>query len=110
MNSVMSWKVYLALALMYLSEGIRLLLLLPLMQLAGLDVQQGNIGRLAELASAMLNATGLRLMLTTVLILCGFISGLHAMISTSSRSFPVRSPVERSHFARTGPVRRPGGL
>lgn len=82
--SMMPRKAFLALALMVcvnLSEGIGLLLLLPLMQLAGLDVQQGSVGRLAELISALMTGAGLRLTLTTVLILYVFISSLQAMLS-----------------------------
>ena len=48
---VMSWKVALIIALMgclSLTEGIGVLLLVPLLQLVGLDVRQGGMSQLAE--------------------------------------------------------------
>ena len=66
----MSWKIALALALMLCSsvlQGAQLLLLVPLMQLVGLDVQQGSVGWLTELVSSIFAAVGLRPTLITVL-------------------------------------------
>ena len=54
--NVMSWKVALALGLMVclsLMEGISLLMLVPLLQLVGLDVQQGALGHIAEFVSSI---------------------------------------------------------
>ena len=66
----MSWKVPLALTLtlcLSLTQGIQLLLLVPLMQLIGLDVGQGSVGWLAEIVSSVFAAIGLRPTLITVL-------------------------------------------
>jgi ATP-binding cassette, subfamily C, bacterial len=66
---VMSWKVALALALMIcqsMSQGAQLLLLVPLMQVVGLDVQQGSVGWLAEFVSSIFAAIGVPLTLITV--------------------------------------------
>lgn len=67
---VMSWKVGLALALMLcqsLTQGAQLLLLVPLMQLVGLDVQQGSVGWFVELVSSIFTLAGIHPTLTTVL-------------------------------------------
>jgi ATP-binding cassette, subfamily C, bacterial len=75
----MSWKVVLALALtlcLSATQGAQLLLLVPLMQLVGLDVQQGSIGWLAELVSSIFAAIGVRPTLITVL-------GAFVLFSTS---------------------------
>jgi ABC-type transport system involved in cytochrome bd biosynthesis fused ATPase/permease subunit len=51
-----SWKAALALGLMVslsLMEGIGLLMLVPLLQLVGLDVQHGTLGRIAQLLSSL---------------------------------------------------------
>lgn len=80
---VLSWKVALALVLMIclsFTEGIGLLLLLPLMQLVGLDVQQGSIGQLAELVSSISAAIGLRPTLIEVLGFYVVIISAHALL------------------------------
>lgn len=67
---VTSWRVALALALMLfrsVSQGAQLLLLIPLMQLVGLTVQQGYVGRLAKLIRSGFEAMGASLTPTTVL-------------------------------------------
>ncbi len=59
-----------ALALMLcqsVTQGVQLLLLVPLMQLVGLDVQRGSVGGLAELASSAFAAIGVRPTIVTVL-------------------------------------------
>jgi len=79
---VMSWKVALALALMVclsLTEGIGLLLLVPLMQLVGLDTQQGSVGRLVEFVASIFAALGVRPTLIAVLGLYVLIIGAHAL-------------------------------
>jgi ATP-binding cassette, subfamily C, bacterial len=66
---VMSWKVALVLALMLcqsLTQGAQLLLLVPLMQVVGLEVQHGSIGWFAEFASSIFAAVGVPLTLITV--------------------------------------------
>lgn len=81
--SVMSWKVALALALMVclsLTEGIGLLLLVPLLQLVGLDAQQGSMGRLAEIVSSLFAAVGVRPTLIAVLGLYVLIISMHALL------------------------------
>ena len=80
---VLSWKVALALVLMIclsFTEGIGLLLLVPLMQLVGLDVQQGNVGRLVGLVSSVFAAIGLRPTLIAVL-------GFYVLIITTRALF-----------------------
>ena len=69
---LMSWKVVLALALMAcvgLTEGIGLMLLLPILQLVGLDVQQGTVGQLAAFVSSVFALMGVR---PTLIIMLGF--------------------------------------
>jgi ATP-binding cassette subfamily C protein len=68
----MSWKVTLALGLMVclgLTEGVSLLMLVPLLQLVGLNVQQGTLGRIAELISSIFANIGLQ---PTLIIVLGF--------------------------------------
>jgi len=67
---VASWRVALALVLalcVSVTQGAQLLLLVPLMSLAGLEVQQGTVGRLNELASSLFAAVGMRPSTVTVL-------------------------------------------
>lgn len=66
----MSWRVALALALMVcqsVTQGAQLLLLVPLMQLVGLDVQQGSVGWLADLVASVFAVVGVPPTLITVL-------------------------------------------
>jgi ATP-binding cassette subfamily C protein len=66
----MSWRVALALVLMLLlsaTQGAQLLLLVPLMQLIGLNVGQGSVGWLAQVVASAFEYIGLPLTLTTVL-------------------------------------------
>jgi ATP-binding cassette subfamily C protein len=67
---VMSWKVAVALALTFclsVIQGAQVLLLVPMMQLVGLDVQQGSVGWLAGLVSSVFEAVGLQPTLVPVL-------------------------------------------
>ena len=67
---IMSWRVALALVLslfISVAQGAQVLLLIPLMQLVGLDVQQGSVGQLAEFVSTAFATVGLRPTLLTVL-------------------------------------------
>lgn len=75
---LMSWRVALTLALMLcagLTEGISLLLLLPLLQSMGLDVKQGPTGQLAGVISTAFAMLGLhpslgKVLLVYVLLVC----------------------------------------
>src|SRR5574337_806549 len=81
--SVMPWKVALALALMVclsLTEGIGLLLLVPLLQLVGLDVQQGSLDGVARFFLSAFTAIGMRPTLIAVLGLYVLIIGTHALL------------------------------
>ena len=63
-----SWKVGMALVLMLcvsVTQGAQLLLLVPLMQLVGLDVQQGSMSWLADFVSSALAIVGMRPTLVT---------------------------------------------
>jgi ATP-binding cassette subfamily C protein len=66
----MSWRAALALVLTLLAsatQGVQLLLLVPLMQMVGLDVQQGAVGDFARLAGSAFELVGIPLTLATVL-------------------------------------------
>ena len=80
---LMGWKVALALGLMIslgLTEGVSLLMLVPLLQLVGLDVQQGSIGRLAEFVSSLFSAVGIHPTLIAVLCVYIFIVIVHSLL------------------------------
>ncbi len=86
----MSWKVALALALMLslsVTQGAQLLLLIPLMQLVGLDVQQGSVGWLAEFVSSVFAAIGLQPTLVTVLSVFVLFTTLLALITRWQTTF-----------------------
>ncbi len=81
---LMSWKVALALGLMVclgLTEGIGLLMLVPLLALAGLDVQHGTMGRIAQLLSTLFSSVGVRPTLISVLAIYVLIIGLRGWLS-----------------------------
>lgn len=66
----MSWKVFFVLVLMVLvgfTEGIGLLLLFPLLQVIGLNLEGGSIGKVAEFVSSLFSAVNLRPTLVAVL-------------------------------------------
>jgi ATP-binding cassette, subfamily C, bacterial len=68
---VASWRVALALILalcVSVTQGVQLLLLVPLMSLAGLEVQQGSVGRLNEVVSSLFAVVDVRPSAVTVLI------------------------------------------
>jgi ATP-binding cassette subfamily C protein len=80
---VMSWKVLVALGLMIClstMEGISLLMLVPLLQLVGLNVQEGSIGRLAEFISSTFSTIGIRPTLIAVLCVYIFIVIIHSLL------------------------------
>jgi ATP-binding cassette, subfamily C, bacterial len=81
--NIMSWKGALALGLMIclsLTEGASLFMLVPLLQLVGLDVQQGSIGRLAELVSSFFSTIGIRPTLIAVLCIYVVIVIIHSLL------------------------------
>jgi ATP-binding cassette subfamily C protein len=61
-----------------LTEGMALLLLVPLLQLVGLEVGKGGVGRIAELLASVFATVGLRPTLATVL-------GLYVLIFSVQR-------------------------
>ncbi len=70
LTHIMPSKFTLALVLMVslgFTEGVSLLLLVPLLQLVGLDAQQGSLGRIAEFVSSVFKIIGLRPTLIAVL-------------------------------------------
>ncbi len=77
------YKISLALILMVitsLTEGISLILLIPLLQLVGLNVQQGSLGQIADLVASFFNYIGITPTLAIVLIIYVFIISLNAII------------------------------
>jgi ATP-binding cassette subfamily C protein len=81
--NLMSWKVALALGLMVclgMTEGISLLMLVPLLQLVGLDVQQGTLGRIAEFVSSFFATIGMRPTLIAVLSFYVIIVVIHSLL------------------------------
>lgn len=67
---IMSWRVALALVLTLLlsaTQGAQLVLLVPLMQLVGLQVGQGSVGWLAQIVASIFEFAGVPLTLATVL-------------------------------------------
>jgi len=80
----MSWRVALALVLMLclsVTQGAQLLLLVPLMQAAGLNVGQGSVGWVADVTSSALAAVGLKPGLVTVLVVFALVTTLLALIA-----------------------------
>ncbi len=63
-----------------LMEGVSLLMLVPLLQLVGLDVQQGILARIAESVSSALATVGLRPTLLAVLGVYVFIIVIHSLL------------------------------
>ncbi|MBA3474628.1 MAG: ABC transporter ATP-binding protein [Rubrobacter sp.] len=81
--SVMSWKVALALGLMIcvsLTEGVGLLLLAPLLQVVGVDVQQGTVGRITDFVTSVFTTVGMRPTLLAVLGLYVLVVGTQAFL------------------------------
>lgn len=61
-------------------EGVGILMLVPLLHLAGLNVEQGGIGGLAQWISSAFRAISLQPTLITVLILYVAITGFHGLL------------------------------
>jgi ATP-binding cassette subfamily C protein len=83
LTELMGWKVALALGLMIclgLTEGVSLLMLIPLLQLVGLDVQQGSIARVAGFISSFFSAIGIRPTLISVLCVYILIVIIHSLL------------------------------
>lgn len=79
----MPWKVTLAIGLMVVlsfTEGVSLLMLVPLLQLVGLDVQQGSIGQLARFVSSFFSTLGIQPTLTAVLSIYVLIVIAHSLL------------------------------
>lgn len=81
--NIVSWKAAFTLGLMVclgLTEGVSLLMLVPLLQLVGLDVQQGTLGRIAEFVSSIFANLGIRPTLLTILAFYVFIIVIHSLL------------------------------
>lgn len=81
---VTSWRFAKALGLLLfsvLTEGAGLMLLIPLLQLVGLDVQSGVTGRVSEAISYVFNFLGLKPVLPLVLVLYVLIVSSQALLS-----------------------------
>ena len=63
-----------------LTEGVGLLLLVPLLQLVGLDVQQGALGQIAEFIASFFAYFGVTPTLALVLVIYVFIISLNALL------------------------------
>jgi ATP-binding cassette subfamily C protein len=82
--SVMRWRVALAIALMAavgFTEGLGVLLLIPLLQLTGLDIQQGAAARLVSFVSAAFHRVGLTPTLPVVLAVFAGVMTLEALLT-----------------------------
>jgi ATP-binding cassette subfamily C protein len=82
--AIMPRRVALTLGLMVclsLTEGVGLVLLVPLLHLVGLDVQQGSLGRIAQLFSSGFTAIGVRPTLLTVLGFYALITNVQGLLS-----------------------------
>jgi len=64
-----------------LTEGVGLLLLVPLLHLVGFDVQQGSLGRIAQSLSSGFAAIGVRPTLLAVLSIYALITNVQGLLS-----------------------------
>ncbi|MEW6636302.1 MAG: ABC transporter ATP-binding protein [Actinomycetota bacterium] len=81
---IMSWRVALALALTIfrsLAQGAQLLLLVPLMQVVGLDVGQGSVGAISGFVSSFFAAVGVQPTLPAVLVVFVLFTALLALMT-----------------------------
>ena len=88
-----SWRVAFAVTLIItvsLTEGIGLLLLLPLMQLVGLDLGQSSAGRLTQLANETLSTLGVNPTLAGVLGVYVLVTAVQALFARWQTVFNVR--------------------
>ena len=99
---IMSWKVTLALGLMVclgLTEGVSLLMLVPLLQLVGLDVQEGTLGRIAEFISSVFATLGMQPTLITVLGFYVLIIIIHSLLKRWENSVSLSFQHEQQYSA-----------
>ena len=90
---IVSWRVALALALAIcytMTQGVQLLLLVPLMELVGLKVQQGAVGWFAELVSSIFALVNVRPTLATVLGAFVLVTSLQALIARWQTIFSLK--------------------
>ncbi len=81
---IASWKAALAVGLMVclsLTEGVGIVMLVPLLHLVGLDVQQGALGRIAQFLSSMFMAVNVRPTLVSVLGVYILITSLYGLLA-----------------------------
>ena len=81
---IASWKAALALALMVglsLTEGVGIVMLVPLLYLVGLDVQQGALGQITQFLSSMFAAVNLQPTLVAVLGVYILITSLYGLLA-----------------------------
>lgn len=86
----MTWRVWVALALMIalsVSEGVGLILLIPLLGLVGLDVGEGEIGKIAAFISSLFEALGLSPTLLAVLMIFVVFSVLRSLLVRFQATF-----------------------
>jgi ATP-binding cassette subfamily C protein len=96
-------KIVLALTLiafLSLTEGTGLLLLVALMQLVGLDMQQGSAGRLVEFVASLFAAFGLRPTLVAALGLYVFVVSIQALVSCCQSTLNVKLEQDLVAFLR----------
>ncbi len=77
------WKIAMALiltAFLSLTEGIWLLMLVPIMQLVGLDTQTGTVGQLARFVSSIFAVVDVHLTLNTALVLFLLVITVNALL------------------------------
>jgi ATP-binding cassette subfamily C protein len=83
LTKLMPKKFFVALLLMVLislTEGLGLLLLVPLLQLVGLDVQQGSLGQITLLISELFTIIGIQMNLLSVLVIYVLITSISALL------------------------------
>lgn len=81
--AVVGWRVWLAIALMVgesVTDGLGVLLLLPLLALAGVDVGEGAVGRLSGTVSAALGVLGAHPGIATVLAVFVLVTAACALL------------------------------
>lgn len=89
-----------------LTEGISLLLLVPLLQLVGLNVQQGSLGQIADYIASFFNFLGITPTLTIVLLIYVMVISLNALIyrlqttETSKIQYEFAASLRKSLFKR----------
>jgi len=95
LNKFVRKKVFIAIILMVFAsftEGIGLLLLIPLLGLVGLNVQSGSLGQIGNIFSSIANYFGFTPNLAFVLIIFVMVMGSNALLNRwqSNRSYDVQ--------------------